>query len=48
MLDRIKRLNWDVSLDENKKSFKTVDRLLHWIEQRTGKRLFEYRNYKLI
>lgn len=48
MLERIARLNWKVSLDENKKSFKTVDRLLHWIEQKTGRRLFEYKNYKLI
>ncbi len=48
MKERIKRLNWDVELDENKKSFKITDRILNWIEQKTGKRLFEYRNYKLI
>lgn len=48
MEDRIRKLNWDVELDENKKSYKTTDRILHWIEQKTGKRLFEYKNYKLI
>lgn len=48
MKERIKRLNWDVKLDENKKSFKVTDRILHWIEQKTGKRLFEYQNYKFI
>jgi hypothetical protein len=48
MLDRINRLNWEVNLDENRKLFKPVDRILHWIEQKTGKRLFEYRNYKMI
>ncbi|MFC2112623.1 glycosyltransferase family 2 protein [Bacteroidota bacterium] len=48
MKERIRKLNWDIELDENKKSFKTVDRILYWIEQQTGKRLFEYQNYKLI
>ena len=48
MEGRIKKLNWDVELDENKKSYKPSDRILYWIEQKTGKRLFEYRNYKLI
>jgi len=48
MKDRIKRFNWDVELDENKKSYKTTDRILYWIEEKTGKRLFEYQNYKLI
>ena len=48
MKERIRKLNWDIELDENKKSFKTIDRILYWIEQQTGKRLFEYQNYKLI
>jgi hypothetical protein len=48
MLKRIRKLNWQVELDENKKSFKTTDRILYWIEKKTGKRLFEYQNYKLI
>lgn len=48
MEKRIKKLNWKVELDENKKSFRASDRLLFWIEQKTGKRLFEYQNYNLI
>ena len=48
MKARVKRLNWDVKLDENKKSYKTTYRILHWIEQKTGRRLFEYQTYKLI
>ena len=48
MQERIGQQNWDVELDENKKSFKMSDRILYWIEQRTGQRLFEYKNYKEI
>jgi len=48
MEERIRKLNWDVVLDENKKSYKASYRILNWIERKTGKRLFEYRNYKLI
>lgn len=45
---RIADKNWEINLDENKKSFNPADRLLYWIEQHTGKRLFEYQNYKEI
>jgi hypothetical protein len=48
MQERISRQNWQVKLDENRKRFGLVDRILYWIEHRTGKRLFEYRNYKEI
>ncbi len=48
MRERIRKLNWKVKLDEKKKSFKATDRILYWIEKNTGKRLFEYKNYKLI
>ena len=48
MEERIRRLNWHAELDENKKSFKTIDRVLYWIERQTGKRLFEYKNYNMI
>jgi hypothetical protein len=47
MEERIRKLNWEARLDENKKCFRTIDRILYWIEQKTGKRLFEYRNYRL-
>ncbi len=48
MGERIGKVNWEVEFDENKKSFKATDRILYWIEKRTGKRLFEYQNYRLI
>jgi len=48
MQDRILQKNWDVKLDEQKKSFNPADRLLYWIERKTGKRLFEYQNYREI
>ena len=48
MEDRINNIDWEVELDENKKKYKPSDWVLNWIERKTGKRLFEYRNYKLI
>jgi hypothetical protein len=48
MAERIDKLNWRVELDENKKSYNFVDRMLHWVEDKTGKRLFEYKNYHII
>ena len=48
MQERIRKLNWSVELDENKKSYNMADRMLHWVEDKTGKRLFEYKNYNLI
>lgn len=48
MKSRIERQDWDVKLDLNRKKFKFKDALLYWIEKNTGKRLFEFRNYRLI
>ena len=48
MQDRIRNFNWKVEFDENKKSYNLADRMLHWVEDKTGKRLFEYKNYNLI
>ena len=48
MQERIAKKNWDVSLDIQKKKFSLKDRVLYWIEKRTGKRLFDFRNYKII
>ncbi len=48
MQDRIRKFNWKVEFDENKKSYNVADRMLHWVEDKTGKRLFEYKNYNLI
>jgi glycosyltransferase involved in cell wall biosynthesis len=48
MQERKKNKNWNFEFDIRKKNFKLKDRLLYWIEKRTGKRLFEYQNYKII
>jgi hypothetical protein len=45
---RIREANWDIKLDISKKKFKFKDRILHFIENTTGYRLFEYKNYSLI
>lgn len=48
MKDRIQKANWNLELDVSKKKFKLKDRILYFIEKKTGKRLFAYKNYKLI
>lgn len=48
MKDRLARMNWDFTWDVSKKKFKFKDGLLYRIEQLTGIRLFEYRNYRKI
>lgn len=48
MQQRIEKKNWDVVLDVQQKKFSMKDRLLYLIEKRTGKRLFSFRNYKIV
>ncbi len=48
MQDRVNRKNWRVKIDVRAKNFSIKGRILYWLEQRTGKRLFGYRNYKLL
>lgn len=48
MLGRVKRKNWQVTLDINKKKFSPKEKLLFWFEKKTGKRLFDFKNYRLI
>ena len=48
MQKRIKAQNWDVELDLKKKKFGLKDALLYWFEKQTGKRLFEFRNYRFV
>ena len=48
MNDRIANKNWEISLDVKQKKFPLKDRLLYWIEKKTGKRLFDFKNYKII
>src|ERR1700722_6288531 len=48
MKKRIREKNWDVALDISKKKFSFKEKLLYWYEKKTGKRLFDFRNYKII
>ena len=48
MQKRIAEKNWDVQLDIQKKKFSLKDRLLYAWEKLTGRRLFDFRNYRII
>ena len=48
MQQRIAEKNWQADFDVTKKRFSFKDHLLYKIEKWTGKRLFDYRNYKVI
>lgn len=42
---RIARMNWNFTFDPSKRRMSIKERVLNWIEEQTGKRLFEYKNY---
>lgn len=46
--ERIKRMNWEFDVDPTLKKFSLRYRFLHWIEEKTGWRVGEYRNYTII
>ncbi|MDR3133642.1 MAG: hypothetical protein LBU42_06420 [Prevotellaceae bacterium] len=48
MQERISRMNWRFTFDVTQKKFPLKDRCLHWLEQLTGRRWFEYKNYRII
>lgn len=48
MKERISKQDWHIELDLSRKEFKLKDRLLYWYEKKTGKRLFEFKNYRLM
>lgn len=48
MQSRIQQMNWKIELDLNRKKFSLSDRLLYWFEKKTGVRLFDFRNYRII
>lgn len=48
MQKRIAAMNWQFSFDPTKASWTLKSRLLYWWEKFSGKRPFEYRNFKLI
>jgi hypothetical protein len=48
MKKRLEEINWKFELDIRRKNFRVRDRFLYWIEKKTGVRIGEYKNYKLI
>ena len=48
MQKRIAEKNWHTELDITKKKFSLKDRLLYYFEKLTGRRLFDFKNYKII
>lgn len=48
MAGRISRMDWDFEFDISRKKRSLKDRLLQGYESLTGRRLFEYRNYRLL
>jgi glycosyltransferase involved in cell wall biosynthesis len=48
MAERITRKNWQFDFDPMQKKFSLKARILHYIEKKTGWRIGEYKNYKII
>ncbi|MCS6968608.1 MAG: glycosyltransferase family 2 protein [Bernardetiaceae bacterium] len=48
MKNRINSADWEVHLNPNVKKLSLKNRILAKVEQLTGKRLFEYKNYRLV
>jgi hypothetical protein len=48
MQKRIREQNWNMNLDVSQKKMSLKKRALYWVEKKTGIRLFEYKNYKII
>jgi len=48
MQRRIAACNWAFSFDPTKKKFSLLARLLHFIEKKTGYRIGEYKNFRLL
>lgn len=47
MQERVKRINWKFERDPQTKRFGLKKRFLHWIENKTGWRVGEHKNFKL-
>jgi len=48
MKERIAQKNWQVNFDVKRKRFSFKDKLLYRLEKLTGKRLFDYRSYRIV
>lgn len=45
---RIAQQNWNIELDVTRKKLSFKKKVLHWWEKKTGKRLFDFRNYRIV
>ncbi|MCO5276860.1 MAG: glycosyltransferase family 2 protein [Saprospiraceae bacterium] len=48
MINRISQKNWDFDGKKLNSKVSVKDKFLFWLEQKTGIRLFEYKNYRII
>jgi hypothetical protein len=48
MLYSIARMNWKFNYDISRNKLKLKDRFKNMLEKITGKRFFDYKNYRLI
>ncbi|GHT68858.1 hypothetical protein FACS189452_09160 [Bacteroidia bacterium] len=48
MQPRINAMDWDFEFDTSNKNLSFKYKVLQWIEKVTGRRLFEFKNYKLV
>lgn len=48
MISRVKAQDWELDFDTSANNLSAKNRVLHSIENLTGYRLFEYKNYKII
>jgi glycosyltransferase involved in cell wall biosynthesis len=48
MKQRIEQKNWQYSFDPTRKKFNSLSRMLYLIEKKTGYRVGEYKNYRLL
>ena len=48
MKKRIEQQNWRIDLDITQKKMSLQKQFLYWFEKKTGIRLFDYKNYKII
>ena len=46
--ERIKNQNWQVEIDITKKRFSFKNKALYWFEKKTGLRLFDFKNYRIL
>jgi hypothetical protein len=48
MQERIRKMNWKFSFDPMQKKFSLKKRILYFLEKKTGWKIGEYKNYKII